>query len=145
MTNFQAETAIIDNTNIGKNTMVWHYTNLYGCKIGDNCTIGSFTEIQNDVIIGDNAGVGIDALNGITTGDDNTALGFSASKFITTGSQNVTIGRQINEEDVFYTIQTPSEAKQLLKKFAHKLTSEELEILNEIVKIQREINPVYGY
>ena len=59
--------------------------------------------------------------------------------------QNVTIGRQINEEDVFYTLPTPSEAKQLLKKYAHKLTSEELQTLNEIVRIQRETNPVYGY
>ena len=59
--------------------------------------------------------------------------------------QNVTIGRQINEEDVFYTLPTPSEAKQLLKKYAHKLSSEELQTLNEIVSIQRETNPVYGY
>ena len=59
--------------------------------------------------------------------------------------QNVTIGRQVNEEDIFYTLPTPSEAKQLLKKYAHKLTSEELQTLNEIVRIQRETNPVYGY
>ena len=59
--------------------------------------------------------------------------------------QNVTIGRQINEEDVFYTLPTPDEAKNLLKKYAHKLNSEELQVLNEIVEIQRKINPVYGY
>ena len=59
--------------------------------------------------------------------------------------QNVTIGRQVNEEDIFYTLPAPSEAKQLLKKYAHKLTSEELQTLNEIVRIQRETNPVYGY
>ncbi len=59
--------------------------------------------------------------------------------------QNVTIGRQVNEEDVFYTLPSPSEAKQLLKKYAHKLTSEELQTLNEIVRIQRQTNPVYGY
>ena len=59
--------------------------------------------------------------------------------------QNVTIGRQINEEDVFYTLPAPFEAKQLLKKYAHKLSSEELQTLNEIVRIQRETNPVYGY
>jgi len=46
---------------------------------------------------------------------------------------------------VFYTLPTPSEAKQLLKKYAHKLSSEELQTLNEIVSIQREKNPVYGY
>jgi translation initiation factor 5B len=59
--------------------------------------------------------------------------------------QNVTIGRQINEEDVFYTLPTSNEAKNLLKKYAHKLSSEELQVLNEIVEIQRRTNPVYGY
>ena len=59
--------------------------------------------------------------------------------------QNVTIGRQIFEEDEFYTLPTPNEAKNLLKIYAHKLSSEELQVLNEIVEIQRKINPVYGY
>ena len=59
--------------------------------------------------------------------------------------QNIIIGRQIFEEDVFYTLPTPDEAKNLLKKYAHKLSSEELTVLNEIVEIQRKINPVYGY
>ena len=59
--------------------------------------------------------------------------------------QNVTIGRQILEGDVFYTLPTPNEAKNLLKKYSHKLNSEELKVLNEIVEIQRKINPVYGY
>lgn len=57
----------------------------------------------------------------------------------------VTIGRQINEEDVFYTLPHSHEAKQLLKKFSHKLSSEEFEILNHIVETQRRIDPAYGY
>ena len=59
--------------------------------------------------------------------------------------QNITIGRQIFEGDILYSLPTPDEAKQLLKKFSHKLSSEELVVLNEIVEIQRKINPVYGY
>ena len=59
--------------------------------------------------------------------------------------QNITIGRQIFEGDLLYSLPTPDEAKQLLKKFSHKLSSEELVVLNEIVEIQRKINPVYGY
>ena len=59
--------------------------------------------------------------------------------------QGVTIGRQINEEDVFYTLPHSHEAKQLLKKFSHKLSSEEYEILNHIVEVQRGIDPAYGY
>ena len=59
--------------------------------------------------------------------------------------QNVTIGRQIKEEDVFYTLPPPDDAKQLLKIFKHKLVSDEIRVLEEIVEIQREKNPVYGY
>ena len=59
--------------------------------------------------------------------------------------QGVTIGRQIHEEDVFYTLPPSHEAKQLLKKFAHKLSSEEIATLNEIVDIQRKIDPAYAY
>jgi translation initiation factor 5B len=59
--------------------------------------------------------------------------------------KNITVGRQIKEEDVFYTLPPPDDAKQYLKKFMNKLSSEELQILNEIVEIQRVLNPVYGY
>lgn len=46
------KTQIINNCVIGKNTKIWDFVNLYGCKIGSDCTIGSFVEIQNDVEIG---------------------------------------------------------------------------------------------
>ncbi len=59
--------------------------------------------------------------------------------------QNVTIGRQISEEEVFYSIPNSKEAKMLLKQFLHKLNPEEQNVLKEIVEIQRKINPVYGY
>ncbi|RDJ32282.1 MAG: translation initiation factor IF-2 [Crenarchaeota archaeon] len=59
--------------------------------------------------------------------------------------QGVTIGRQIHEEDVYYSLPHSHEAKQLLKQFSHKLSSEEFEILNQIVEIQRKIDPAYGY
>ncbi len=59
--------------------------------------------------------------------------------------QNITVGRQIKEEDVFYTLPPPDDAKKYLKKFMKNLSSEELQVLNEIVEIQRVLNPVYGY
>jgi translation initiation factor 5B len=59
--------------------------------------------------------------------------------------QNVTIGRQIVEEDVFYTLPSSSDAKQLVKRFMHKLNSEETDVLNEIIEIQRAIDPAYAY
>jgi translation initiation factor 5B len=59
--------------------------------------------------------------------------------------QNITIGRQIKEDDVFYTLPPPDDAKQYLKKFKHKLNSDEIKVLNEIVEIIRVTNPIYGY
>ena len=44
----------IKNVDFGKNIKIIEPVNLYGCKIGDNCFIGPFVEIQNDVIIGNN-------------------------------------------------------------------------------------------
>ena len=59
--------------------------------------------------------------------------------------QNITVGRQIAEEDVFYTLPSSSDAKQLIKRFMHKLSSEETDVLNEIIEIQRAIDPAYAY
>jgi len=57
----------------------------------------------------------------------------------------VTIGRQIFEEDVYYTFPPSHEAKQLLNRFIHKLSTEEQEVLNKIVEIQRAKEPAYAY
>ena len=43
----------IRDVEFGKNVTVIQPVNLYGCKIGDDCFIGPFVEIQKDVIIGD--------------------------------------------------------------------------------------------
>lgn len=59
--------------------------------------------------------------------------------------QDVTIGRQIAEEDVFYSMPHSSEAKKLVEKFLHKLSAEEQAVLNEILTIQRKHDSAYGY
>ena len=59
--------------------------------------------------------------------------------------RDVTIGRQIFEEEVYYSFPPSHQAKQLLNRFMHKLSTEEQQVLNEIVRIQREKEPVYGY
>ncbi len=42
----------IQNVQFGENVTIVEPVNLYGCTIGNNCFIGPFTEIQKDVIIG---------------------------------------------------------------------------------------------
>lgn len=46
----------IKNVNLGSNVNIPYpdLVNLYECKIGDNCFIGPFVEIQKGVIIGNN-------------------------------------------------------------------------------------------
>ena len=59
--------------------------------------------------------------------------------------QNVTVGRQVSEEDVFYSLPPSREARLLLKEFSHKLNPEELQTLQKIIELQRKSNSVYGY
>ncbi len=40
------------NVITGKNVTISHYTNLYGCELGDDVFVGPFVEIQSDVKIG---------------------------------------------------------------------------------------------
>ena len=44
----------IKNVQFGENVKVVNPVNLYGCKIGNNCFIGPFVEIQSNVTIGNN-------------------------------------------------------------------------------------------
>ena len=39
---------------IGTNTTISHFTNLYGCELGDDVFVGPFVEIQKNCIIGNN-------------------------------------------------------------------------------------------
>ena len=43
---------LIDDVEFGENVVVSPFTNLYGCRIGDETRIGPFVEIQRGAIIG---------------------------------------------------------------------------------------------
>jgi UDP-2-acetamido-3-amino-2,3-dideoxy-glucuronate N-acetyltransferase len=45
---------VIDDVEFGENVVVYPFTNLYGCKIGDNTRIGSYVEVQRGAVIGAN-------------------------------------------------------------------------------------------
>jgi len=62
----------IRNVTFGKNVTVIEPANLYDCEIGDNCFIGPFVEIQNNVRIGKNTRIQSHAFicELVTIGDD---------------------------------------------------------------------------
>jgi len=47
-----AKTSLVKDVKIGKNVAIWNFCNLYGCELGDNVSIGSYTEIRKGVKIG---------------------------------------------------------------------------------------------
>lgn len=49
---------ISENVIIGEESRISSFVNLYGCTIGNSCTIGSFVEIQSYVHIGDRCKIG---------------------------------------------------------------------------------------
>ena len=55
------------------------------------------------------------------------------------------IGRQINEEDIFYTDLNSRQAKLLIERFNHRLNEEEKEVFETILKLKRKTDPAYGY
>ena len=54
---FKTDTAVVKDAQIGKRTKIWEYANIYGCKIGEDCNIGAYVEIQSDVVMGRNVTV----------------------------------------------------------------------------------------
>ncbi len=74
-----------------------------------------------------------------------TIVSAKTSQEVACSVQNITIGRQIQEEDEFFTLPKSNEAKQLLDRFASKLSPEQFALLNEIVEIQRKKDPAYAY
>ncbi len=55
------------------------------------------------------------------------------------------VGRQIKEGEVLYTLPSTQHLKLLSERFKHKLTQEEQMLLDEIAKIRRKVDPLYGY
>ena len=44
---------LVRDSEIGEGTKIWNFVNIYGCRIGRDCMIGSFVEIQGGAVIGD--------------------------------------------------------------------------------------------
>ena len=48
----EAPYRLLVDVEFGENVVVQPFTNLYGCRIGDNTRIGPFVEIQRGVVVG---------------------------------------------------------------------------------------------
>jgi acetyltransferase-like isoleucine patch superfamily enzyme len=68
----EAPHRVIEGVEFGENVVVLPFTNLYGCRIGDNTRVGPFVEIQRDVEIGAKCKIQSHAFvcTGVTIGDE---------------------------------------------------------------------------
>ena len=63
---------VIEDADIGENTIIRDFVNIFGCKIGKDCKIATFVDIQKGVVIGDRCKVESFAFipTGVTIEDD---------------------------------------------------------------------------
>jgi UDP-2-acetamido-3-amino-2,3-dideoxy-glucuronate N-acetyltransferase len=63
---------LIDDVEFGENVVVHAFTNLYGCRIGDNTRIGPFVEIQRGAVVGANCKIQSHSFicDGVEIGDE---------------------------------------------------------------------------
>lgn len=58
---------------------------------------------------------------------------------------NVMVGRHFDEDDILYSDIPSQHAVLLQKEFKSDLSEDELEVLNEIIKLKRKEDPFYGF
>ena len=60
------------NVKLGENVTISHFTNLYGCELGDNVFVGPFVEIQSTVKVGKNSRISSHSFlcSGVEIGED---------------------------------------------------------------------------
>lgn len=68
----EAPYRLIDDVTFGKDVVVHPFTNLYGCSVGDDTSVGPFVEIQRGATIGARCKVSSHAFicDGVAIGDD---------------------------------------------------------------------------
>jgi len=86
--NFTANTVDWSDSSIETVTFKQEGTNFTGSLLVGHATSGTLNAAEN------NTGVGIDALDALTTGDSNTAVGFQAASTLTSGTNNTFLGKE---------------------------------------------------
>ena len=67
-----AQFRLLNDVEFGEGVVVQSFTNLYGCRIGNNSRIGPFVEIQRGAVIGENCKIQSHTFicDGVTIGDE---------------------------------------------------------------------------
>lgn len=55
------------------------------------------------------------------------------------------VGRHIFENDILYTLPKEAEVKTLREKYLNRLSTEEQQVLDEIIRIRKKVQPTYPY
>jgi acetyltransferase-like isoleucine patch superfamily enzyme len=63
---------LIDDCVFGEGVIVYSFTNLYGCSVGDGSRVGTFVEIQRGAMVGANCKIGSHSFicDGVELADD---------------------------------------------------------------------------
>ena len=69
----------------------------------------------------------------------------AAGQEVACSVRDATIGRTIFEEDVYYTLPSSREAKNLQGRFLDRLTAEQRDALDHVIRVQRERDAAYAY
>ena len=71
-----SKTSIIKDSNINETANIYEYVNIYGATIGKQSKIGSYVEIQKDVIVGNNVTISSHSfICSLTTIEDEVFIG----------------------------------------------------------------------
>jgi acetyltransferase-like isoleucine patch superfamily enzyme len=68
----EAPSRLLTDVEFGENVVVQAFTNLYGCRLGDNTRVGTFVEIQRGAVIGANCKISSHSFicSGVEIADD---------------------------------------------------------------------------
>lgn len=91
----EAPYRLIEEVSFGGNVVVHAFTNLYGCRIGENTRIGPFVEIQRGAVVGANCKVqshaficdGVEIGDGVFVGHGVIFINDKAPRATTAGGQ----------------------------------------------------------
>lgn len=98
---------LITNVLVGDNVKFFNFVNVYGCSIDSNTKVGSFVEIQKDVVIGKNCKISSHSFvcSGVTI-EDNVFIGHGVMFTNDLFPRSTNIDGSLQDESDWYLIKT---------------------------------------